>query len=660
MNTEAFLANFHTIANAPNGMKELRQLVMGLALQGKFDANNQDLPANINELIKSERESYYIRKEQKIKPIHFGSPILQEFDIPEGWKWERIGNLCDLQTGATPSTKRPELFGGNIRWLVSGDINKNEIFECEGRISDLGIQSSNCKIIPENSLLIALNGQGKTRATVAILRIPAALNQSLVAMIPFSNHIVKIEFLYLALKYRYYEIRDITGQNQRRGLNMGLVSELSIPLPPLSEQKRIVTKVDSLMALCDRLEVLQKKKVELNSLTRNTTFAALGNANEPSELKAAWARVEVNTKYLLDSDEAVEEMKKTILQNAIKGNLVPQDSNDEPASELLKKIEVEKEKSLTAKGAKNTKGGIEPIKDEDKPYKLPSNWEWVMLEQIINKITDGEHINPKRTQNGIPILSAKNIGNKELLWDDISYVSEKDALKFLARCNPEFGDILVVSRGGGIGRTIISNSRQKYCLMGSVLLFKPNKFMNNKFILNYLTSPIGNDKLKTSSNFSAQQAIYIAHLKRDYMIPLPPLSEQKRIVEKVDSLFAICDKLQKQLADAKTTAANLAKAAVESLTGIQSTEKEKMKAPKTELVSILRLSKAPTVKDKAPLSAILLKHKESMSAKNLWLNSGMEIDQFYQQLKIEMVEGWIVEPEKAYMKEIEESSKVFL
>jgi hypothetical protein len=248
MNTEAFLANFHTIANAPNGMKELRQLVMGLALQGKFDANNQDLPANINELIKSERESYYIRKEQKIKPIHFGSPILQEFDIPEGWKWERIGNLCDLQTGATPSTKRPELFGGNIRWLVSGDINKNEIFECEGRISDLGIQSSNCKIIPENSLLIALNGQGKTRATVAILRIPAALNQSLVAMIPFSNHIVKIEFLYLALKYRYYEIRDITGQNQRRGLNMGLVSELSIPLPPLSEQKRIVTKVDSLMA----------------------------------------------------------------------------------------------------------------------------------------------------------------------------------------------------------------------------------------------------------------------------------------------------------------------------------------------------------------------------------------------------------------------------
>jgi type I restriction enzyme S subunit len=580
MNTEAFLANFHTIANAPNGMKELRQLVMGLALQGKFDANNQDLPANINELIKSERESYYIRKEQKIKPIHFGSPILQEFDIPEGWKWERIGNLCDLQTGATPSTKRPELFGGNIRWLVSGDINKNEIFECEGRISDLGIQSSNCKIIPENSLLIALNGQGKTRATVAILRIPAALNQSLVAMIPFSNHIVKIEFLYLALKYRYYEIRDITGQNQRRGLNMGLVSELSIPLPPLAEQKRIVAKVDSLMALCDRLEVLQKKKEELNSLTRKTAFAALGIANEPSELKAAWVRVEENTQYLLDREEAVEEMKKTILQNAIKGNLVPQDPNDEPASELLKKIEVEKEKSLTAKSAKNTKGGIEPIKDEDKPYKLPRNWEWVMLEQIINKITDGEHINPKRTQNGIPILSAKNIGNKELLWDDISYVSEKDALKFLARCNPEFGDILVV--------------------------------------------------------------------------------EQKRIVGKVDFLFALCDKLQKQLADAKTTAANLAKAAVESLTGIQSTEKEKMKAPKTELVSIVRLSKAPTVKDKAPLSAILLKHKESMSAKNLWLNSGMEIDQFYQQLKIEMVEGWIVEPEKAYMKEIEESSKVFL
>ena len=137
------------------------------------------------------------------------------------------------------------------------------------------------------------------------------------------------------------------------------------------------------------------------------------------------------------------------------------------------------------------------------------------------------------------------------------------------------------------------------------------------------------------------------------LVFVPPLEEQKRIVEKVDSLFALCDRLQKQLATAKTTAANLAKAAVESLTGIQSTEKEKMKAPKTELVSILRLSKAPTVKDKAPLSAILLKHKESMSAKNLWLNSGMEIDQFYQQLKTEMANGWIVEPEKAYMQVVE-------
>lgn len=659
MNTEAFLANFHTIANAPNGMKELRQLVMGLALQGKFDANNQDLPANINELIKSERESYYIRKEQKIKPIHFGYPILQEFDIPEGWKWERIGNLCDLQTGATPSTKRPELFGGNIRWLVSGDINKNEIFECEGRISDLGIQSSNCKIIPENSLLIALNGQGKTRATVAILRIPAALNQSLVAMIPFSNHIVKIEFLYLALKYRYYEIRDITGQNQRRGLNMGLVSELSIPLPPLSEQKRIVTKVNSLMALCDRLEVLQKKKVELNSLTRKTAFTALGNANEPSELKAAWTRVEVNTKYLLDSEEAVEEMKKTILQNAIKGNLVPQDPNDEPASELLKKIEVEKEKSLTAKSAKNTKGGgnkFDTIKEEEIPFTVQKGWEWVRLGDIY--ITNGQKTPDKR----FSYIDVAAI-NKELGFIDDNEIKVLEAKDAPSRARK------IVKKGNVIYSTVrpyllnIAVVEKDYdpepIASTAFVVINPLGKINNKLIFYYLRSNIFIKYVESKMIGMAYPAINDEHFKNG-LFPLPPLSEQKRIVEKVDSLFALCDKLQKQLADAKSTAANLAKASVESLTGIQSTEKEKMKAPKTELVSILRLSKAPTVKDKAPLSAILLKHKESMSAKNLWLNSGMEIDQFYQQLKIEMVEGWIVEPEKAYMKEIEESSKVFL
>ena len=141
-----------------------------------------------------------------------------------------------MKTGATPSTSRSDYYGGQIRWLVSGDINKNEIYDCEGRITETGLNNSNCKILPKNSVLIALNGQGKTRATSAILKVEAACNQSLVAIIPKYEFLISPEFLYLNLKYRYYEIRDITGQKQRRGLNMGLISDLSISVPPLHEQ----------------------------------------------------------------------------------------------------------------------------------------------------------------------------------------------------------------------------------------------------------------------------------------------------------------------------------------------------------------------------------------------------------------------------------------
>ena len=253
MNLQTFLSNFSHVVNAPNGVRSLRQLVMASALAGKFSTPNEDLAPDIQTRLEEARSLHFCTSGKRERPLLFAAPLIQEFEIPAGWQWVRVGQICDLQTGATPSTQRPEYWGGEISWLVSGDVNRREIFECEGRITEAGLANSNCKILPKNSVLIALNGQGKTRATVALLRIPAACNQSLVAMVPFDAQIVMPEYLFLSLRYRYFEIRDITGQDQRRGLNMGLVSELSVPLAPFSEQKRIVAKVDELMALCDQL-----------------------------------------------------------------------------------------------------------------------------------------------------------------------------------------------------------------------------------------------------------------------------------------------------------------------------------------------------------------------------------------------------------------------
>jgi len=171
--------------------------------------------------------------------------------MKQGWEVKKLGEVCDLMTGGTPSRSKPEYFlGGTIKWLVSGDIHKGEIFDCEGRITTEGVSNSNAKYLPINSVLIALNGQGKTRGTVAMLRTRATCNQSLVSIFPKNISKLLPEYLYCNLHGRYEELRKVTGDsgNDRRGLNMPLIRGLEIPLPPLPEQQRIVAILDETFA----------------------------------------------------------------------------------------------------------------------------------------------------------------------------------------------------------------------------------------------------------------------------------------------------------------------------------------------------------------------------------------------------------------------------
>lgn len=166
------------------------------------------------------------------------------------WTTKRIGDVCDLSTGGTPSRSKPEYFGGDVKWLVSGDIHRGEIHDCEGRITDAGMKNSHAKLLPINSVLIALNGQGKTRGTVALLRAAATCNQSLVCMTPKPNSGLLPEFLYANLHGRYEEIRRLTSDDDkdRRGLNMGIVRGIEVPIAPIAEQRRIIEVLDEAFA----------------------------------------------------------------------------------------------------------------------------------------------------------------------------------------------------------------------------------------------------------------------------------------------------------------------------------------------------------------------------------------------------------------------------
>lgn len=197
----------------------------------------------------------------------FDSYLQDVFSNPkQNWESKKIGEVCNLMTGGTPSRAKKEYFlGGEIKWLVSGDVNKGEIFDCEGRITELGMNSSNTKYLPVNSVVIALNGQGKTRGMVSMLHVKATCNQSVVSIYPKDLDLIIPEYVYFNLKVRYQEIRKMTGDdgNDRRGLNMPLIRNIKINFPKsVAEQKKLVVRFQSLLEKTRRLEEVYKKKLQ--------------------------------------------------------------------------------------------------------------------------------------------------------------------------------------------------------------------------------------------------------------------------------------------------------------------------------------------------------------------------------------------------------------
>ncbi len=169
------------------------------------------------------------------------------------WETVSLGDICLLATGGTPKSSVTDYFkNGTVPWLVSGDIHKMNIQDCEGRITEKGVENSNAKYLPENSVLIALNGQGKTRGTVAMLRMEGTTcNQSLVSISPVDSNVVRSEFIFWMLRSMYRGIRALTGDNQRSGLNISIVRGIQIPLPPLEIQQEIVAEIEGYQKVID-------------------------------------------------------------------------------------------------------------------------------------------------------------------------------------------------------------------------------------------------------------------------------------------------------------------------------------------------------------------------------------------------------------------------
>ncbi|HOJ06783.1 MAG: N-6 DNA methylase [Ignavibacteriota bacterium] len=219
-------------------------------------------PADIQQKIVDEIEGYQKVIDGCNLVINNYKP---SFKIDDSWERVKLGEVCEFRTGGTPRTEHKEYYGGDIKWLVSGDIHQAEIFDCEGRITEAGLENSNAKILPIDSVLIALNGQGKTRGTVAILKTEATCNQSIAAMIINNIEEVLPYFIYLQLKSRYNEIRNLTGDNERSGLNMPILKSLDFYLPSVEVQSKIVSETQGELKTiqsCQNLKTQMEQKIK--------------------------------------------------------------------------------------------------------------------------------------------------------------------------------------------------------------------------------------------------------------------------------------------------------------------------------------------------------------------------------------------------------------
>ncbi|MBU1172685.1 MAG: restriction endonuclease subunit S [Proteobacteria bacterium] len=651
-----FLNEFGAVANAPGGVQRLREMILQLAVQGKLvEQNPEDEPASeLLKKIESKIKLIVEKKEiNKPKPLPKISENLIPWKIPQSWKWTRLGDVTSY-AGAqktNPSDINPETWVlelEDVEKITSKILRKVQF---KDRIS-----KSTKSVFQKGDVLY-----GKLRPYLDKVVVADENGVCTTEMIPLNGYgILNNEYIRWFLKSPWfikYSNNSTHGMNlPRLGTEKARNAYLSIP--PLEEQKRIVAKVDQLMALCDQLEAQQQKRSTLVKHTRISALEALAHAQGGDELQTAWKRVEENLSMLFEHPDDVEDLKKCVLQNAVMGKLVAQNPDDEPASELLKKIAKEKAE-LAQKGEIKKPYTLSPITDAEKPFKIPRGWTITRFVYLANEIATGPFGSiihkSDYIENGVPLINPSHMINSKIVENMSVSISKKKAVELEAYSLNE-GDI-VMARRGEMGRCALVTKRESgwLCGTGSFVL-KFHKTLSREYILLLFRTEWVRTYLGGNSVGATMTNLNHGILNR-MPILLPPIAEQKRIVKKTQSLLSLCDTLQKQLAKSRKVAEQLAQSIVESITGMSTEKQEPMKAPKTELVSRLKLAKKPGMTDHAPLSAILVKNNDELSAKALWNNSGLPIDGFYRQLKIEMVKGWIDEPEKAKILEVDGQGK---
>lgn len=490
--------------------QELKNSILQLAVQGKLVPQSaEDEP--VSELLRhiSHQKAVWI-KEGKLKKEK-AQPALGEddmtFDIPESWTWLRLGDFCSIYNGnsinAEEKAKKYSRKCEGYSFIATKDVGFDHSIAYDNGVY-IPANLEEFKIAPAGSVLLCMEG-GSAGRKMGILEQDVCFGNKLCCLTPFV----------IFYKYLYYFLQSPAFFSSFTALMTGIIGgvgaakikSIAVPIPPLAEQERIVAKIEELLPLAAEYDEAEHKLSALN-------------------------------------DRFPDKLRQSILQQAIQGKLTERAPNDEPAYNLVARIMADKEALLKAGKIRKEKALL-PISDDEKPFEIPETWEWVRLSNICN-ISDGTHQTPKYVEHGVPFISAQNVKPYRFIPEVHRDVSWEDYLEYNKVVAPAKGDILMTRVGAGIGEAAIIDQDFEFSIYVSLTLIKRyGDELNMEYLLHVLNSPQGRKlaSRKTLGKGASQGNLNLVFI-REFVVPIPPLAEQQRIVDRVNDLLAMCDALK--------------------------------------------------------------------------------------------------------------------
>lgn len=555
------------------GIKKLRELILELAVRGKLvpqDSNDEPASELLKRIAAEKAELVKQGKIKKQKPLPEISEDEKPFALPKGWEWTALKNICLLENGDRSKNypnKSTLVESGvpfvNAGHLVNGGIDENEMTF----IKNEHFNSLRSGKFHHGDILFCLRGSLGKSALVDNLSGAIASSLVIVRTLPLVNNEYVNLYFNTPVSYRY--IKKYDNGTAQPNLAATDLERFLVPLASLSEQKRIIAKINELMSLCDQLEQQSLTSLEAHSQLVETLLSTLTDSQNAEELAGNWARVSEHFDTLFTTEASIDALKQTILQLAVMGKLVPQDPTDEPASELLKRIEQEKAQ-LVKEGKIKKQKPLPPISADEKPFELPVGWEWCRLGDLAHNSEAGWspqcETSPRiDDQWGVLKISSVTWGefnpdeNKALpknLEPKIEYeVMARDFL--ISRANT--ADLVARS-------VVVPDSIPKHLMLSDkIIRFQFSRLIdvnyinlvnNSNYSRNYYSEVAGG----TSSSMKNVSRVQVSSLS----IGLPSYNEQLNIVNEVRRLALLCDRLKSRLQSAQQTQLHLADALIDA------------------------------------------------------------------------------------------------